>query len=376
MKAFALVALAKAVQRENICPSKYETGNDQSGCYEQSSIWSESTNNVECEFKNSACLKITCNADGLDATFRHDLFHEHNGDFQTQLAAGNRWLLKKDGSDLEPISTDPKCGYEIVSGGVRLNWKYKDCLQYMNLEENNGMIEYSVTLNAPGNDPDANDELEFYVDTKTKATCAYDPNIELDASFWVNQEDVEAAGVGNGTMDELFKCAFYTQKPIKKANKIRKDNIVNMGQTIYGVAMVKRKSGQPLLTNDFGLWYELRQVRFCDASNPGPDQKCVNVINNAQGLNAIAATMPRKTLIKDMKKRTVFHFMSFGFEGNANQNALDITCSIRLTVPPPSNGISRGRMERPPLPQPGYGNFVEDYEYHEDYEYEYDDEDY
>jgi len=375
MKAFALFALAKAVQRENICPSKYVTDDDQSGCYEQDSIWDAVTNDVECEFKNPACLQVTCNADGLDATFRHDLFHEHNGDFVTQLAAGDRWLLKKDDTLLQPASVDPKCGYTIVSNGVRLNWKYADCLQFMDLQENNGLIEYSVTLKSPGNEPGVNDKIEFYVDTKVQATCAYDPNIELDASFWVNQEDVEAAGTANGTMRDLFRCSFYSEKPFTRQTKIRSDNIVNMGETIWGLAMVKRKNGQPILSNDFGLWYELRQVRFCDASNPGPTQKCVNVIDDAQGLDAIRAETTPNTIKKDMKKRSPFSFMSFGFEGNANQNALDITCSIRLIVPP-APGISRGRMERPPQPKPGYGSFVAEYEYHEDYEYDEYDEDY
>ena len=372
MKAFALFAIAKAVQRNNICPSKYVTNDDQSGCYEQDFVWGPSEN-VECEFKNPACLKVQCHADGIDATFRHDLFHEHNGDFTTQLAAGDRWLVKKDGTLLEPTSTDPLCGYTIVPDGVKISWKYTDCHQYMNLAENNGMIEYSVTLSSPGHEPNVNGQLEFYVDTNTKATCAYDPNIELDASFWVNQEDVEAAGVGNGTMDELFKCAFYTQRPLKKMYRIKSDSIVNMGQTIWGAAMVKRKNGQPLLTNDFGLWYELRQVRFCDASNPGPTQKCVNVIDDAQGLNAISATTQPQTIKKDMKKKSIFSFMSFGFEGNANQNALDITCSIRLIVPPApgsTSTITRGRMERPPMRKPGYGAFVEEYVYHEDYGYD------
>ena len=48
----------------------------------------------------------------------------------------------------------------------------------------------------------------------------------------MNQEDVKALGESEGDLTDQFECAFYAEK--KRKNRIKGNNIVNMGVQVYG----------------------------------------------------------------------------------------------------------------------------------------------
>ena len=48
----------------------------------------------------------------------------------------------------------------------------------------------------------------------------------------MNQEDVNALGESEGDLAGEFECAFYADK--KRKNRIKGNNIVNMGVQVYG----------------------------------------------------------------------------------------------------------------------------------------------
>merc|ERR1712154_584566 len=167
---------------------------------------------------------------GIDATFSADLFHTNleNGDsFMDQLSAGHR-SISCNGMEL---SEGGQCGYTVNADGVNVNWNYAAC-------------GVSPSMNA-------NETIEFYVDTSVSATCEYDPFVKVDADgFWVNQEDVDAAGDASGSLKGCFDCNFYADAD--RNNLIGADNIVNMGENIYGEVNAKCEGN--------GLLYKLSKA--------------------------------------------------------------------------------------------------------------------
>merc|ERR1711918_153101 len=86
------------------------------------------------------------------------------------------------------------------------------------------------------------------------ASCKYDPEVKVDAKFWVNQEDVFMDIAEEGKLDELFSCKFFEDATRK--NEIKSHNIVNMGEMLYGEV-----DSDTVL---FGLGYELTGVVVSD----------------------------------------------------------------------------------------------------------------
>merc|ERR1712102_29416 len=122
--------------------------------------------------------------------------------------------------------------------------------------------------------------------------------------FWVNQEDVDAAGEASGSLKA--KCAGN------------------------------------------GLLYKLSKVKFCDVS--GGTGQCLDVIRGGHGKNIVNATVskPKKN---DFSVNQKFRFLSFGFEDLSNQNEVEASCRIRMYIDDPQ---SRTIMDDEPAEE-GYG---------------------
>merc|ERR1712154_652707 len=173
---------------------------------------------------------------GIDATFSADLFHTNleNGDsFMDQLSAGHR-SISCNGMEL---SEGGQCGYTVNADGVNVNWNYAACGVSPSMNANE-MIEYSVSCSSPGNAP-GYETIEFYVDTSVSATCEYDPFVNVDAD-----------GDASGSLKGCFDCNFYADAD--RNNLIGADNIVNMGENIYGEVNAKCEGN--------GLLYKLSKA--------------------------------------------------------------------------------------------------------------------
>ena len=201
-------------------------------------------------------MTTTCSADGISTFFRGDLFHvnsKHEGTFMEQLQQNIRKLRRTDtGAVL--VENDP-CGYTVNGAGVEINWSYAGCGVAPTMK--NGKITYGITIQALGNDADNDPMVEFYVDFDATAECQYDPDIAIDAGFFVNQEDVDADVSKFGSLKKNFECAFFEDSKAK--NQIMPHNIVNMGERINGRLRSKGNAG-------YGLIYKLQRVTFTDAS--------------------------------------------------------------------------------------------------------------
>merc|ERR1712241_815153 len=360
-----LGAFAHAKASSDICPSNYD-GTAESGCYTQSpAVWSENTE-ISCSMDNAACMDVTCEAGGLSAFFREDLFHTNSEDgrsFVEQLVAGKRKLKRSDGTDV--LQNQP-CGFEVVNGGIQVNMNYEDC-QLVPTMADNGMIQYSVTVVAEGNDADQSDMIEFYIDLGTTASCQYDPEIEIDASIWVNQEDTDMAISGLGDFDSLFECRFFSDRARK--NRIMPHNIVNMGEFIYG-QVKSHKAG-------YGLKYKLQKVTFKDVSG-GTDNE-FDVVGGKGNKQGRGSDLVKAGVSKPYKRRVgknqTFKFLSFGFEPNDNQQEVDVKCRIKLFLDDKMQkqgefDIMRAGMRPPSMamdednePVEGFGS----YDYYSDY---------
>jgi len=314
--------------KDDLCPS--------TTCYTQSpSVWTPGAE-VTCEMTNADCLAVSCSASGIDATFKADLFHtnlENDGSFMEQLQSGHRSIS----CNGKTLSEGDQCGYTVNADGVNINWNYAACgvTPSMNADE---QIEYSVSCSSPGNAP-GYETIEFYVDTSVSASCTYNPYVNVDADgFWVNQEDVDAAGEASGSLKECFDCNFYADAA--RENKIGSDNIVNMGENIYGSVNAKCAGN--------GLLYKLSKVKFCDVS--GGTGQCLDVIRGGHGKNIVnaAVSKPKKN---DFSVNQKFRFLSFGFEDLSNQNEVEASCRIRMYIDDPQ---SRTIMDDEPAEE-GYG---------------------
>ena len=317
MKVSAVVLATSAYAQENwdICPSDHTNDN---GCYTQDVGWVVGRD-VNCEMTNKNCMSVSCSAGSITADLRADLFHtnlKNEDTFMKQLEDKHRTLERTNNPGV-PLEQGAMCGFEVTSTGVKLNaWSYELCgiSPTMNSE---GEIVYSVSIISPGNAPGI-PTIEFYVDTTVEASCKYNSTVVVDADgFWINQEDVEVARANQGDLRDTMDCKFYADSEYK--NQIGGNNLVNMGQTIYG-----RVESAALA----GLSYDLVGV----------------TVTNANDLDmsypVIANSVPDTTVnaISDGSAETGqnvnFSYWSFGFETatGTDQNQLNIECAIELKL--------------------------------------------
>ena len=269
---------------------------------------------------NSDCLNVTCGVDRLQAEFRGDLFDSNPGQakFLQQIASGTRAVIDKHGNAINPSGP---CGFAVGTGSfagksLNIDWPYAACSNLMNINLVGQEIIYSVSLSIPGDDPTK--PIEFYVDHRMQADCKYPTEVVLDnQQFWVNQEDVAASGADTGELAGEFTCDFYSDPA--RQQPINSDNIVNMGDTIYG-----QVTSNPL----FGLSYELTQVTVSDFNN---NALSFNVIENAGPVAAVSSTVEDQQATGGPLN---FDWMSFGFQGKFDQNKLDIQCHVDLKLNP------------------------------------------
>jgi len=317
----------------DICPSTYNGRSSYSGCYVQSDLW-QPGKDVSCSMENSYCLSTRCSADRIDAFFHDGLFHvnkKHPGSFHEQLQQGIRKLRRADTGAI--LQENQPCGYKVLTDGVELyEWNYADCGVAPSMK--NGKIAYGVTLQALGNDADNDPMVEFYVDFDASAECLYDPEVDIEASFFINQEDVDAETSQYGSLLNNFKCLFFEDAQAK--NQIKDHNIVNMGERLYGRVRSKNNGG-------YGLIYKLQRVTFADASGtmtPAPKFHVIGGGSGGMGSTVVKAAVqkskyvPNKPYWREVGRNMKFSFLSFGFEHLADQNEVDIKCRIKIDIDP------------------------------------------
>merc|ERR1712174_89047 len=216
------------------------------------------------------------------------------------------------------LEMNAPCGFTLTSTGFEINWSYKRCniTPSMNADEE---IVYSVSISSPGNAP-GYDDIEFYVDTDVAASCAYDSKVVVNAEgFWVNQEDVEAAGDAMGKLDGTIECKFFDDEA--RSNQILGDNIVNMGEMIYG---------QVTSTALNGLSYELVGVTVTNANNLAMS---FPVIDGGVPNSDVRASSDGSA---ETGQSVNFSYLSFGFESETgtNQNEINIQCAVDVFITP------------------------------------------
>ena len=207
---------------------------------------------------NPKCIQINCKFDGIQAEFRNDLF-DNNPDqlkFIKQIKSGQKEVVDKFGNSLvAPCKVSVGDG-DFGGNSVNIDWSYEDCSHLMDISLQGDEIVYSVKLSAAGDN--LGGPIEFYVDHKMGADCKYPATIELDSNFWVNQEDVEAHKAAEGQLDDQFNCNFYSNAQRTANSAITANNIVNMGDTIYGEVTSNALHG---------LSYKLNKVTVSDVNN-------------------------------------------------------------------------------------------------------------
>jgi hypothetical protein len=340
MKLFAVVLADTAFgyASSNICPSedKDPCTTDENGvnfcmglnidhlmgCYTQKpAIWTPDTE-VECEMTNPSCLMVTCDGANMKAKINGNLFHrneKHSGLFADQLVNGDR-SLKFNGVEL--VQGDP-CGYEVEASDqfgqnawITIDWDYKTCGDNFDPTIVGDHIVYSVKLESYGNDADTNGDIEFYVNTAIEAVCEYDRDIVTNpVKFYVNQEDTLMTELSDGKLDDVVECNFYIDE--QRTKLINSNNIVNMGQTIYGRVDSKLKIGD--------LRYRLTDLVVRDGNENST--KSFHVIKdneNTAEVNAVSDGSANTGSTLD------FSYMSFGFEDLEHQNKLQITCGVSI----------------------------------------------
>ena len=290
----------------DICPSNT--------CYTQSEGWTPGKE-VSCEMTNSDCLNVSCSSGSIKANFSADLFHtnlENEGSFMDQLESGHREMWYN-GNKLD---LNAPCGFTLTPDGVQIDWSYELCNVTPTMNANDQIV-YSVSLSSPGNAP-GYQTIEFYVDSGIEASCVYDNKVTVNADgFWVNQEDVAAAGDAMGKFRDIFDCKFYADEALK--NQILSNNIVNMGEMIYGQVTSKTLAG---------LSYELVGVTVSNANNL---DMSFPVINDGVPNSDLKATSEGSALTG---QSVAFSYLSFGFESETgtNQNELEIECAVDLFI--------------------------------------------
>ena len=318
------------LESDNLCPSYVVNG----GCYDQVGQWDGqdgSPSAIRCQMNNSECLRVSCEFDRIKAEFRRDLFDSNPDEVSTflnQIKNEEREVLGLNNVALVP----GPCYFTVGQGdftGLSLNidWSYEECGHLMQVDLVDDEVIYKISLSVRGDDNDGDDRIEFYVDHKFGADCKYPASIELNESFWVNQEDVEAHKEATGEFEDEFTCDFYSDESRAESSRINSDNIVNMGDTIYGQVTSKAL---------FGLSYELTQVTVTDGND---NARSFNVIENGESVDVVNS---------DVEDRQVtggplnFNWLSFGFQGYEDQNKLEVECQVKL------------RLNGEYLCQPGY----------------------
>ena len=308
------------LESDNLCPSYVVNG----GCYDQVGQWDGqdgSPSAIRCQMNNSECLRVSCEFDRIKAEFRRDLFDSNPDEVSTflnQIKNEEREVLGLNNVALVP----GPCYFTVGQGdftGLSLNidWSYEKCGHLMQVDLVDDEVIYKISLSVRGDDNDGDDRIEFYVDHKFGADCKYPASIELNESFWVNQEDVEAHKEATGDFEDEFTCDFYSDEGRAESSRINSDNIVNMGDTIYGQVTSKAL---------FGLSYELTQVTVTDGNN---NARSFNVIENGESVDVVNS---------DVEDRQVtggplnFNWMSFGFQGYEDQNKLEVECQVNLRL--------------------------------------------
>merc|ERR1711937_650176 len=292
----------------DICPSRK--------CYTQNQGWMPGKD-ITCDMTNPDCLNVSCSSNSIKPTFDTELFHtnlENEDSFMEQLESGHREMWYN-GNKLE---LNAPCGFTVSADGVHIDWAYDLCNISPTMDDNEDIV-YSVSLSSPGNAP-GYPTIEFYVDTAVEASCAYNSKVVVNADgFWVNQEDVDAAGSAMGKLDETFHCKFYDDEA--RSNQILSNNIVNMGEMIYGQVT----SGS--LT---GLSYELVGVTVTNANNLAMSYP---VINGGVPSADVHASSDGSA---ETGQSVNFSYLSFGFETDtgSNQNEINIECAVDLFVTP------------------------------------------
>ena len=234
--------------------------------------------------------------------------------FLDQIANGQKQVLNKNGQPLGGA-----CGFSVGVGtfsgkSLNIDWSFQDCSSLMDISLDNGNVVYSVTLTVDGDDKSK--PIEFYVDHRIGATCKYPANIVLDNnSFWVNQEDVEASQADTGELADEFTCDFYSNEA--RTSPIDSNNIVNMGDTIWG---------QVTSNALYGLNYQLTQVTVSDYQDPSLS---FDVVQNGASVPAVSSNVDGE---QSTGSTLDFDWMSFGFQGKSDQNQLSIQCHVDLTL--------------------------------------------
>ena len=258
-------------------------------------------------------MAVTCGSTSVSAVLSYDLFDEQNvGTYKDDIKAA----LENGDRELKFAGCN-SAGYTLSYGndGVNVSFDLGSACLTADYDANANTLSYSfsaslddINSNHAGNQ--ANPQLEFHIDTDITGTCEYDLDITLESDqFWVNQEDVEAVEEGTGHFNDLFECEFSSGGQV-----LSDDNIVNMGDQIDG----KVKS----TTNIPGLKYKLTGLTVSQPSI----NKSFDVFNNANTVGASFPT-PLDTLTGN---DYTFHWTSFGFQGEFDQNQLQVQCLVSL----------------------------------------------
>ena len=311
------------------------------GCYTQKpAVWTPNTE-VECEMTNPSCMIVSCSATKMQARLHSNLFHKnekHSGSFADQLLNGDR-SLKFNGVELEH---DEPCGFKVEKGNdqfqqnvwIIIDWDYGTCFQDdkskpVIVGEN---IVYTVKLQSYGNDADDNGDIEFYVNTEVEAVCEYDRNIITNpVNFYVNQEDTLINQLSDGKLDSVVECNFFTDE--ERTKPISNNNIVNMGQTIYGQVNSKLKIGD--------LRYKLTDLVVRDGNDNA--SKTFHVIEDNENTAEVNAKSEGSA---DTGSTLDFSYMSFGFEDLEHQNKLEVECHVSIEKNPCSDVICEEGEEK------------------------------
>jgi len=255
----------------------------------------------------------------MTVTLDTELFHANSykaGKFIDLLKSGDR-TLRLNGQELTNADWS-----DNGSDGIEVEVDYaKWAIQpTMSTEGNKNFITYTAKFTSMGNDDDESDVIEFFVDHTIDASCKYDAEVKVDASFWVNQEDVFMDIAEDGNLKELFSCKFF--EDAARTNEIKTHNIVNMGEMLYGEV-----DSDTVL---FGLGYQLSGVIVSDPKNAA---NTFDVVGNAATVNySVNPASSKQSTGSDI----LFEYLSFGFETygvpNGNQNELKIECQVNLFI--------------------------------------------
>jgi len=265
---------------------------------------------VTCSLKPEAgCLAIECEATQITATLDYRLFDDQNVDAATTkeaLEAGNREFAF-DCTDVPDITYEDDAA--VLVWGIGSN-----CLS-PRVDGDDLVYSFSVSLNDVDSDHAGLAQgIEFHTDTTVNGQCTYPTEITLSNEFWVNQEDVEARRENEGAFDANFECNFSTDQDF--VTKLEEENIVNMGDTIYG--QLVSTEAIPRIS------YQLTALVVTD---PNEDDHSFDIFAQQGIVNGNFPDQPTAT-----GQNYAFDWTSFGFQGLSNQNQLALQCQVKLVL--------------------------------------------